>query len=544
MALDRYGLDASGSAGPLDARAITRKLILAHLRDTDDDEDINRDDLALDISTAAGDQIAHKDDSGLADFEPSLPEARGLLAALCEEEDSQTGWEPEYILDRHASVRGLRKGSRDDQVERRLDLTQGLEALKRIAKGQGPRVKEYEDLLAPLRRPVAEEDVQSNASSYIEETYEEMLQVLLAWNRSVAPIEELAEQRQELLSALEERNRLIDDARQLYDLSILDQPSPRLQRAIHAFRPETGTFENQNVNDILIVMVANLRVAKPDIDDDVKSAIFLVMIKEAMARMVLDTSYRQEKHRLHEERKAARISGYDKEADRLSEEGRQFDKLSRKHRVEEIIDNTKFARHDLHEKILREMQDLAVLQAAQLEAASELRSSPVIFKKIEEAMKSTSDDGVLEVGDRCECDMESIATMLELARGCFHRARKFAALDIKDPGERERVKKERMRNPGTAGMMLKVVDDTRTVRRTAGLVLSHMDKLETSLDTILEAANERYRTYQGGMQMIGELDPDTAGEELDEAGDNGSKGQGGEVEGHGGRGRLEEQEQD
>ncbi|KAF2642168.1 hypothetical protein P280DRAFT_517155 [Massarina eburnea CBS 473.64] len=510
-----------GLAGPPEAKPITRELILGHL--CEPDEDLYAQDLGVRGTEESGHVNRYQDGSTLAGLELSLPELRCHLAGLVEKQQSTTDWEPEYDFNPHSNVRCLGGGMFDGVEIRSAAMAQESAMLRRIAKGLGTRTKEYEDLLAPLRDATSDEDAFSTASSYREETYDEMLQVLLAWNRSVAPIEESDEDRQELLDALEERDCLIDDAMQQHDQRTLNRPAPRLLRALHAFRPETASFQHQEVADVLIMVIANLRVARPDIDDHLKCAIFLTMMKEAMARMAFDKSYRKEKDRLHEERKAARASGYDQEADRLLEEDRQLIRQNKKDRAEEMVDKIKFGRRGLYEKVLEEMQELAVLQAAQLEAASELRQSPVVFTKIEEAMESTDGDAIAEVGYRCACDDTSIAAMLELNRKCLIRTRKFEAHDIKEPEARRRVKRERMDNPRTVDMMLQVVDDTETVRRTSRLVLGHMENLETSLETILDGASERFRTYQGGMQLIGEIDPEHA-----EAGETGLAGGGAE----------------
>jgi hypothetical protein len=482
---------STGLAGPPGrVKPITRALILEQLRDFDGEDDPYKQVSWADDAPGAG----YKDDSALVDLEPSLQEARNNLKVQCEEQQSMADWELEYPHQPASHRPSFIPG-----------FVVGMATLKRIAQGQGPRPKEYDDLIAPFRRPVEDEDSKSNASSYIEETYEEVLQILLEWNKSVSLVQDLERERQELLDALDERNRFVDDAQKRKDVELLNQPTPRIQKALHTFRPETVSFQNQQIYDLLIMLVANLRVAKPDIDDELKFAIFQTIIKEATMRLLFEKSFREEKRRVVGICKPALHAGDNDEVLRLMEPVRKLERENKFQRIKEIVDNTKFARQDLYQKVLVALQDLAVLQAAQLEAASDLRLPQVIFAKINESTHHT-DEELLEVEDRCEGDVKSIDMMLSLTGDCLRRTKKFAALDIADPEERMIVKQERMENPRTAEMMMTVVEDTQIVREVSGLVRDHMTKMEASLETILAAANKQFRIYEGGLQVVGEID--------------------------------------
>ncbi|CAI6336575.1 unnamed protein product [Periconia digitata] len=471
---------------------ISRAAVLAQLRDADDNPYA---ECPEDKRSAVVQHVQLSSLHASTSEDASLQHARANLEALYDKQRASTDWS----LDCERTPRSCHS----IQLEKR---TLDTSILRRIADGRGPRDAQYKDLLGPLR--LAEQG-SNETHSAAHETYEDLLKVLLAWNRHVAPIQDLIEERQELMEALRARDQLIDEAAQRNTLRLLNQPFPRLQKALCAFRPEIAHFANQDVSSIMIIMVANIRVAI-DIDDDLKCAIFKTLFKEATVRLLFDRSFRSQRGEFRMEQKSARDRGDWDEVHRLKEKEREVERQYKAQRASEIIDSIRFARGDLYNKYLMEMQDLAVVQTAQMEVAAETHSPQMIMSTIEEGSKGIyddedGDDRLQGIGEVCNRDAGDINRMLEVTRDCLHRTRKFAALDVVDAVERNRVRRERMDMPGTASMMMKVVEDTKVIRGMSMNVLKHMGDMETGLEEMMGAATTRYQAIEGGLRTIGEV---------------------------------------
>ncbi|PVI01232.1 hypothetical protein DM02DRAFT_627880 [Periconia macrospinosa] len=454
---------------------ITRVLILAHLRDADHDpyrECLGDEHPAL--VNHAQTSLSHATDG-------SLRQAIRSLQTLYEQERSTTDWSPEY--DKPPSCHVLRQND---------DSTLDTSILKRIAEGRGPRDAKYEDLIAPLRL-TKRSDLCTGQLLYNEETYDDLLRVLLDWNRKVAPIHDLSKERQDLATALKARNALIDKAAEHNTLRLLNQPFPQLREALCAFRPEITRFENQNISDLMVLMVANMRIARPDIDDDIKHAIFETLFKESIVRMLFERSFRGQKAESRMQQKSAKDKEDWDKVYLLKEREREVERQSKAQRASQIIDRVKSARGNLYNKNLLALLELAMMQTAQMEAAAVVHSGPSILFALEQGSRTIHDEELWSAEGKCRRSAEDMDRMLGLIRDCIHRTKRFAALDVADAAERAHIREDRMEKPGTASMMMKVVEDTNTIRGISGNVLKRMRQIEMQLGVVLGEATERYR---------------------------------------------------
>lgn len=146
--------------------------------------------------------------------ESDFQQTRDWLAELCIEEQSRADWEPEYVLPATENVP--------------LEPAMDTEILEPITMGLGPRPNEQrnqtricKDIIAELRRPPkspytwypeGKEEAGGGEARSIE-TYEELHAILQIWNRSVSVVEDQDKKREDLLLALRERERMLDDIR-------------------------------------------------------------------------------------------------------------------------------------------------------------------------------------------------------------------------------------------------------------------------------------------------------------------------------------------
>jgi hypothetical protein len=130
--------------------------------------------------------------------------------------------------------------------------------------------------------PEGQEEAASGEARSIE-TYEELHAILQAWNRSTSVIEDQDKKREGLLHVLRDRERVLDDV--LYQSRSpvhLQNQSVLLMEALCACWPEIKEWEKvKEPYDTMVAIIANRRVAKPEIEDDeVWDAIFIVMLAE------------------------------------------------------------------------------------------------------------------------------------------------------------------------------------------------------------------------------------------------------------------------
>lgn len=497
-------------------RPLTCALVRELLRE-EDDELYEQDPGDEDVAGTDRVHIADEGDLISTNPESTLSTTRNWLEELCNEEQSKADSEPEYHFQRvvrhpegaelpsFSGAESIHRDGLTDILVKPPGLALKIEIVDRISRGEGPRDTRYNDLLAPLR---LNSDSPDRAIPYCTETYRQLYDVLQKWNKHVGSILDLSAEREELLEALNERAQLISKIEKgLKKRAVLDHPNPRLQQALRAFRPEIAGFENQSVFDILVMLVANLRVANPDLDDETKCAIIRVVYREARLTLLSDKEYNAKKRDIQSKLESARRADDEAEVKRLNSQKHELQMQSHARRAETTIDFIRNARKDLYWKALLEMQDLALQQAGQKWAASERLSaqeqSEQKRKDMEGALENTAKPLAHGIA-LCEAAVVDMANMAGLIHECIIRMRKTAALDLTDSAARDRVRKERMENPETALVMMKVSDNSKAVLPLPSLIMEHMSQIEGHLGKLSAAASYQFRVYDGILQRLSE----------------------------------------
>lgn len=392
----------------------------------------------------------HEDVSDPPD--PAFQDMRNWLALLCEEEQSKVDWtpSPEHVLPAADRV----------PPEPRIDS----EILELIQMGLGPRPDEHEieDLVATLRQTLRlpetpEQKVgRGGVPKTRRETYEELKAVLQEWNQAVSSLETTLEARRELVLVLDERRCLFE--RMLHGTQVpeeLSEQSARLMQVLYAYRPEIMHFKGQKPYDVMVAMIANHRIAKPDIDDDVWDAMFKALLMELKLQL---PKYMLERELLIEEQLKSKAARKDKERwDDLCQE--YYEKYEERGKLiaVKLLDDLKAARRNLRLVVLGQMQDLTMLQAGQKWAANELglEVAPEILEEKCEAADAGLETAVRKQYDILEAELAAVeigdAFMLQLSGDCYTRAQKIEGEHVEDLAERKRVVEQRKNESATAG---------------------------------------------------------------------------------------------
>ncbi|KAJ4373298.1 hypothetical protein N0V83_003592 [Neocucurbitaria cava] len=339
--------------------SISRSLILRMLCDKDDDEDSTQGiyhccfQKSEVVSASAGDK------AGFSGEDANLGDVRAWLDSECAKELEKSCWQ-------------------DEETEAVVVMTEvkslGVDTsiLNRIHEGRGPRDAAFEDLLAPLR-------LHSPAGpSSREETYDDMVEVLLAWNQHVTHAYDNTEGRELLIASLHERlkavnkiHEMIKDRRasEMYDRighkGILEPSARHILQALHIYRPEIKRFKNQDPFDSLVMLWANTRPEIPDIkiDDEMRYLSFKVLVAEqGLAQRYADESFRRE---IKRKRDSARQRKDKPSYLRLQEEKEHFEKAAAKQALQSTHSKIFYARSELRKLGLQDLQALTLLQASQ-----------------------------------------------------------------------------------------------------------------------------------------------------------------------------------
>lgn len=243
----------------------SRALVRQRLEDSD-----------IEDSTDIGDhELPNTEKPHLKGFLPRCSSEEGLLGCkswlhqLCQQKQDQVGrfLEDDYCHQVGFRIEGPTKDKNGQSPNRALtrDCCSSESAvLGRVREGQEPRDKVPEDLLAALR----DKPPQNNHT----ESYGDMRTALLTWNRRVTGNAQEDEDARELLrNAIERRVHLLKAPARGSDKSrSLEESSSELLQALTALRPEIADFKNQAFLDVLVMMWANVRIAIPDLDDELK----------------------------------------------------------------------------------------------------------------------------------------------------------------------------------------------------------------------------------------------------------------------------------
>jgi hypothetical protein len=386
--------------------------------------------------------------------------------------------------------------------------TEGKTILRRISEGHGPRAFTPEDLIAPLRLTEPGADDALDQPSLLEETYEDQLEALLMWNKNVASIPDLTKERENLYILLEERCQIMAEVEQhLRTPGDIDNQSHRLRKALRAFRPDISRFENRSSLNALVIMVANFRIAQPDIDLVMRDKMIETIFKENRLMMRTDKQHDIRDHQLDARLQSAYESNNRTVVRCLRKEKRDLFKEDMRLCAEQTIDCIKAARRAIYQQTLVELQDLVVPQVGLKLAVLETLSIP--YDLLRESL--LTDDAINRMQEHlanaeaaCDADLANVANMLTLTQNCYERVERFRAEDVRHvtDAERERIKLERMKDPETYSKMMRVVDDKHAISQIPEIVEAHMVKLDESLGLAVEIAKNQLREFDGWQGVL------------------------------------------
>jgi hypothetical protein len=492
---------------------ISRSLILQHLRilNVENDRELNRNSPPICEWVAVEPNEA--DDYGIKCPDTSLEEMQNWLTTQSKIEQARADWTPGN------------EPFREDTHLRTLSLDTAV--LDRIRQGEGPREPTFDDLLAPLRQTVVE-DFKRDESTSTEETYEEMKEVLLNWNRQVANVPEDTKARNALEDAMHGRIAFLETAftRRL-SADAHEDSSRKLLHTIHVYRPETASFQTQDLNNLLTIILAHSGFADPDVDDNLKQLMIRVLLTERgyMAEIANARYIRK----FEEDIIKAKRRGLVEEVAKLELKYTTWksDLFARNAKV--IINKIRGTRRAIECKQLMDVQELNILHAAQKLALLETTAKQDPSERYH-MLKSAWLTDAQHACDRADAQLQAAASQrlsdldaysdgaayeieamedINNAR-VLTRARKFAGRDLKDvtATERDRIVQKRMSHPATTTMMSDAVADMTEIKNKAKDVFNQVSSIEGQLEDMLDAAIVSYKAYGG---MAGLLAEDEAG---------------------------------
>ena len=387
--------------------------------------------------------------------------------------------------------------------------------MDRIQAGVGPRPAQYEDLIEKLRlkpKPRAALDQPLNLS----ETYDELLGVLRAWNMHVGGLVDQTRAREELLYALEARCQLIDavETGKEYTASLRAQ-CELLRHALHAFRPELRDFENQDVFDQLVIMLANEGLANPRLDDEVRHLAVQTLFRDRRLRIFFSDEHTERRSRLDAELQRAKIQEDPTEEVELLNERKKLEKESFNQASEKVRTAIKLARRQLYNLNLKELQTLTEQQAGQKEAACSVERAPgklLAQRCIDSNIYVEDMIRAWDVGieDRLKAVEYSMQRMDRLDADNRRQARKLAGLDVSS-ADRKAVMERRRKDHRTALIMKEVEDQSSQVQDLSRSVLKRMETIRPRLNNALEAVNSSYVAHETLLARLDEDDSDDTG---------------------------------
>lgn len=380
--------------------------------------------------------------------------------------------------------------------------------MERIQAGQGPRPFKVEDLVERLRLEPRRCSRPSNAP-YIEENYVELLSVLRAWNAHVGTKPGLEKERQELLDAFESRYQLIDGAeRGLQNKTLLEEQYLLLRGALRAYRPELESFEDQNVFNQLIIMIANQGIAIPDLDDEVRDRTIETLFREFRSRVYLGEEHSARRARLRAETERAKLQGDATEVQELLNQRRQLDKESCNEASEKVRTTIKIARKRLSDKVLGELQRLTEQQAGQKWTACNLAKAPASALvqnciESEKAMNKVLQGRVLDIDNALKSAIDRLRKMNRLSTDNNHLVMKLAGLDV-PKAERKAVMERRRNDRRTPYIMMEVASQSSQLPGMSQRVLKQMDDMDDPLHCVLDAAGVNFNAHNTLLTRVDE----------------------------------------
>ncbi|KAF2442635.1 hypothetical protein P171DRAFT_486625 [Karstenula rhodostoma CBS 690.94] len=408
-------------------------------------------------------------------------------------------------------LRNANNGSDLTIPVRDLGMTVDKDMMERIRAGQGPRPFKAEDLVERLRLEPKKIPGTDNAP-YTDETYNELLAVLRAWNARVGTYPDLDVERQDLLDTFESRCQLIDGVEKGYQNErLLEEQCLRMREALHAYRPELENFEDQNVFSQLIVMIANQGIAIPDLDDNIRDRAIETLFREFRSRIYLGEEHSARRDRINSESERAKLQEDDTEVLDLAEERKQLDKESCNEASEKVRTAIKIARKRLCDKVLEELQPLTEQQAGQRWTAYSLAkaSTSVLAQSCIEsknAMDEVLQTRVLDIDNALKSAIDHLRKMNRLSSHNNSLVMKLAGLDV-PKAERKATMERRRNDRRTPYIMMEVANQSSQLPGMSQCVLMQMDDMDGSLHCVLDAVRANFNAHDTLLARVDEDDP-------------------------------------
>jgi hypothetical protein len=510
------------SAHPGRSRRIKRSHIVKQLwqpSDSDADlEQVSRLSETTDSESSWSDSAPSNDgasevfeeedeEKGPSFAEENLAGVTVWLEAECKEVLAGVDWEPEFehLQSEETPVKGMDTSS-----------------LQRIRRNHGPRSSQFEDLLAPLRLTDSGRAPQSSKRP-IKETCESMEATLRAWNQHVADsASDNTSARKTLMKALRSRINMLNKALiTRWSADAHDDTCRRLLNAIHAYRPETVNFENQDPMDLLIIIIAHLGYAIPDIDDELKYVMLYTLVKERgySAHVANENTRRRYEDKIEDAKRQGDVAEAAKNEAKL----KAWISAGLQKNCDVIVERVKTARQNVRLKGLEDIQELCVLQTAQKlvlsgrikdgKSPSELLIPRSVWWPERAAARDAADAKLKKLPsehiDDLEISCKVIARVIDDMKDVnktrvVTRAFKFAGLDLKNvtEDERHRIVQERMLNPGTVAMMTDAIKGISEVNANAEGAGESVGKMERKMEEMRTAVTEVQYEYDALSKLV------------------------------------------
>jgi hypothetical protein len=508
---------------------ITRSLILQNVLDSDSDDDgeltFNVDSLTSSWHTDATIKTdEHVEEHGSLPLGASLEDTLTWLDVQCESEQARIDSTEDSECQSLSSRVGL------DRSNRGLDTT----VLTRIRRGYGPRSSKFEDILWPLRLNTSR-GTERFSKRPRKESCEAMVEVLHNWNKHVATAcDDDPKARIALMHAMYARIDFLDRAlshRRSADAH--DDTSRKLLFAIHAYRPETAHFENQDTCNLLTIILAHIGYAIPNIDQELKYVMFYTLVTER--GYMAHTANADTRHRLERNISIAKRM---RDSENITKYERKLTDWSSgvfENNCDIIASRVKIARRNIELKALEELQTLTILQTAQKIVLDErlakgkspshlliprstwLPAHSAACVAADASLENVVNEHMTDAIASVKVASQDAADMKYVTRArILTRALKFAGLDLKDISdtERRRVVRERMANPGTVNMMGNALEGITETQQKAKETLETMNSIGIRLVQMLRKADEQQKEYAELARLVNsDLGP-AAGDEV------------------------------
>jgi len=382
--------------------------------------------------------------------------------------------------------------------------------LERIRNADGSSDRVFDDLLAPLRsEPLL---------LGTEESEEHMIDVILTWNKRIVDKRNRdSTERQAFVAALRERvkvvnqilaivsdNRNSNQDNETGQNGILEPSQRRLLKAIHAYRPETNDFKNQDPFDMLIIMLAHVRQEEFEIANK-DDGIYLVL-KALIGQRQLEHRFdREKKRRAYQRNKKNAEEDDDKEeVKRCETKWRAYNRKLAERARQGLMAKIQCARNELRKAGIDELLDLAVLRSAQPRASREAHPG-IHAPSLEEILdKCTQADDYDNLDHEFAGQFPHLETKLEVTASnaqdmntvhdtVLFRMVKLAGADLKglDKDERKKVMTARLNDPVTATVIEETLKGVTDTRRAAKQMLEQLGLIGQPMRELLEAVTTK-----------------------------------------------------